>query len=65
MALKIIATCSLCGHPYPALFDDAAQAEHMEQAHGVRFEPGDIRRGVPPHWREIPQADARALPDHG
>lgn len=48
--MKIVAVCSLCGHEYARLFDEAASAAHMAEAHDMYFVPGSPRPGDPPHW---------------
>lgn len=41
---RIVALCSLCGHEYAKLFDEAESAEHMAEAHGMYFDPRPLRR---------------------
>lgn len=48
--LAIVGICSLCRHRYSRLWDAEEMGEHMASAHGMRFEPGDIRKGIPPRW---------------
>ena len=47
---RIVAVCSLCGHEYARWFDEAETYAHMNEAHGMRFEPGSLRPGDAPRW---------------
>ena len=42
--LRIVSTCSLCGHHYAKLFDAAEMDAHMAEVHGMYFDPRPLGR---------------------
>jgi uncharacterized C2H2 Zn-finger protein len=44
MTLRIISTCSICGHHFNRLFDEAEYSAHLGKAHGMFFDPKPLFR---------------------
>jgi hypothetical protein len=58
--LAIVSICSLCRHRYSRMWDAEEMEEHMARAHGMRFVPGNIRKGIPPRWIKEERRDEPA-----
>lgn len=50
MSLAIKSKCTLCGHLYDNLFDQAEMHRHMAEAHDMHFVTGPFP--FRPYWRK-------------
>jgi hypothetical protein len=60
--MQIVATCSLCGHPFSSWFNEPELTEHMAEAHDMHFVPGSLRAGDPPRWVSSPHIARQGRP---